>query len=245
MTMWRGGGRLAAAALMSTILGVPAHAAGTFPTVGPAQVAGWQEKGESFLFVDTRARTLFELKHARGAINIPAFALKSKPLPRAARVVLYDGGAGSPDAPAAAAALQSAGQPEFYVLEGGLSAWEAQGLPIVVQTGPAVAPLVDPIGVEDLLRAIDAGTRVAILDIRPADLFAQSRVPGAKPASTEEQMNGALASLSPADLVVLYDDGGGEARDRAEQLRRRGFRAARYLYGGMVAWRQKNLRVER
>jgi rhodanese-related sulfurtransferase len=246
-----GNGRTAArrAAAISILLAIAgaglARAAGAALTVTPAQVAQWQEKGETFLFVDTRPQAIFDLKHARGAMNIPAFAFASKPLPRSAKLVLYDAGAGSADAETAARSLQAKGHPEFYVLEGGLTAWEAAGLPIVVKPGEAVAPLVEPIGAEDLLRLIDGGGRVAILDLRPEDLYKQSRVPGALRASTDALVDQAVAGLDPTALVVVYDDGGGESRDRAELLRRRGLRSVKYLYGGMVAWRQKNMRVER
>jgi len=247
----RGGRRLPAGAAaflslwMAAAAGIGPAASGSFPTVTPAQVARWQEEGQIILFVDTRPQPIFDLKHARGAMNLPAFAFASKPLPRSARVVLYDAGAGSTDAEKAAAVLQSKGQPEFYVMEGGLTAWEAASLPIVVLPGPAVAPLVEPLGAEELLRVIDAGDKVTILDLRPADLYRQSRVPGAVPASTETLLEDALRGAAPADLIVVYDDGGGEGKDTAEKLRRRGLRAVKYLYGGMVAWREKNLRVER
>jgi len=221
------------------------RAARALPTVSPAQVADWQEKGEVFLFVDTRAPAVFELKHARGAMNLPAFAFASKPLPRAAKIVLYDNGAGSPEAEKAAELLQSKGHPQFFILEGGLTAWEAENLPIVVKPGVAIAPLVDPIGSDELMKLIDTGGRVFVLDLRPADLYKQSRVPGAMQASTDALLDKAVATLAETDLIVLYDDGGGEGRDRAETLRRRGFRAVKYLYGGMIAWREKKMRVER
>jgi len=237
--------RLAAALSILLSIAGAARAAGSFPTVTPAQVAQWQEKGESFLFVDTRPRTIFDLKHARGAMNVPAFAFASKPMPRSAKVVLYDAGAGSADAETAAGSLQVKGHPEFYILEGGLTAWEAEGLPIVVRPGAAVAPLVEPVGAEDLMRLIDGGGQVVILDLRSEDLYRQSRVPGAQRASTDALVDQAVAGLAESALVVVYDDGGGESRARAEKLRRRGLRSVKYLYGGMVAWRQKNMRVER
>lgn len=221
------------------------RAAQTFPTVTPAQVADWQEKGEVFLLVDTRTEAVFEIKHARGAMNLPAFAFAVKSLPRGAKVVLYDAGAGSSDSEKAAAQLQAKGHPEFYILEGGLTAWEAEGLPIVVQPGASASPLVEPVGPEDLIKLIDRGEKVSVLDLRPADLYRQSRVPGAIQASTDALLDQAVRGLKETDLIVVYDDGGGESRDTAERLRRRGLRAVKYLYGGMLAWRQKNLRVER
>jgi rhodanese-related sulfurtransferase len=234
----------ASAVIAAFAAGLPV-AAGSFPTVTPAQVAEWQERGESFLFVDTRPQAVFDVKHARGAFNIPAFAMGMKSLPRGAKVVLYDNGAGSAEAETAAKALQAKGQPEFYVMEGGLTAWEGQNLPIVVPPGESKAPLVGTIAAEDLLRLIDAKEKVVILDLRAPDVYRQSRVPGAVSTSTEAAMRAAVAGLGPSDLVVVYDDGSGGAREKAETLRRAGLRSAKYLNGGMLVWYEKNLRVER
>jgi rhodanese-related sulfurtransferase len=195
--------------------------------------------------VDTRPTQVYEVKHARGAISIPAFALAARPLPRSTKVVVYDGGAGATDAETAARTLQSKGHPQFWILEGGLTAWEAQSLPIVVQPGEAKGPLVEPIGALELLRLIDAGERLIVLDLRSEDLYKQSRVPGAVSAPDDGRIERAVSGGAPADLIVLYDDGSGDAREKAETLRRRGFRAVKYLHGGMLAWRDKSLRVER
>jgi rhodanese-related sulfurtransferase len=223
----------------------PAAAAETFAKITPAQVAAGQEKGESFLFIDTRPAQMFDLKHARGAMSLPAFALQSRPpLPRATRVVLYDAGAGATEGLDAARALRSQGHPDFFVMEGGLTAWEAQGLPIVAAPGASPLPLVDPIGADDLLRMIDAGASPAVFDLRPAAAFREGHVPGAV-LVLAGGLDRAVARLAKTDLIVLYDDGGGEARDRAEHLRRRGFAAVKYLYGGILGWRQKSLREER
>ena len=224
---------------------VIARASGTFPKVTPAEVAAWQERGEAFLFVDARPQALFDLKHARGAINIPAFSMGSRPLPRGAKVVLYDGGAGSAEAVQAALALQAKGHPEFYLLEGGLTAWEAQSLPIVAPPGESATLFVEPVAAEDLLRLIDENEKVKILDLRAADVYRMSHVPRAISAATDESISRAVAGSSPADLIVLYDDGSGDARQKGEALRRRGFLAVKYLHGGMLAWYEKNLRVER
>jgi rhodanese-related sulfurtransferase len=243
-------GRAAAAAtalagLLAAGAAAYAQAAASFPKVSPAEVAAWQERGESFLFVDTRPQQVYDLKHARGAICIPAFAVASKPLPRGARVVLYDAGAGAVEAEQAARVLQGRGHPEFYVMDGGLTAWEAAGLPIVAPPGEAPTPFVEPVAAEDLLRLIEAREKVLILDVRAADVYRQSHVPGAVSAPGAAQVDRAVAALGPSDLIVLYDAAEGDAQAQGERLRRRGFRAVKYLHGGMLSWYEKNLKVER
>jgi rhodanese-related sulfurtransferase len=225
--------------------GSPAAAADGYATVGPAEVAEWQERGEPFLFVDTRPQQLYRIKHARGAINIPAFAVSHKPLAADSKIVIYDNGAGSTEALRAAAALQSEGHSEFYVLEGGLTAWEAAKLPIVAAPGLSAMPFVEPIGPDELLRLIEDGGKVAVLDVRDPDRYHEGRVPTAASAPAASGVKKSAAGFEPEDLIVLYDDGSGQAQKLAEQLRRQGYRAVKYLHGGMLGWTEKKLRVEK
>jgi len=226
------------------LLATGALAADSSPKTTPAEVAAWQEKGEAFFFVDTRPVTQFERKHARGAVSIPAFAVAAKPLPRGARIVVYDDGAGSSEAERAVAALRATGHSDLYLLEGGLTAWEAQGYPIVAPAGSSAVPFVETIGADELLKLIDDRTRVAIFDLSPAAAYKKGHVPGAISVPTPALLDQAVGRLQPADLIVLYDDGSGDVRQRAEALRRRGLRAVKYLPGGMPAWRAKKLREQ-
>jgi rhodanese-related sulfurtransferase len=116
-------------ALAATFLALATAALGADASrrITPAEVAAWQERGEPFFFVDTRPAVQFGVKHARGALSVPAFAVTAKPVPRAAKVVLYDNGAGSSEAEKAAAALRAKGHSDQILLEAGLSALDAQG----------------------------------------------------------------------------------------------------------------------
>ena len=230
---------LALAAAGTAALTGSALAAQPFPKVSPAQVAAWQEHGERFLFIDTRPRLQYDLRHARGAVTIPAFAFASATIPRGLKLVLYDGGAGSTEADSAAGVLSARGQADFYLLDGGLTAWEAEGLPIVAPPGKSAAPLVDPIGAQALERLIAEGARLTIIDLRPAAAYREGHLPGAVSAPTPALLDRAAAAHRVSDLMVVYDDGNGDARERAEQLRRKGFRAVKYLYGGLLAWSEK------
>ncbi len=249
LTAWLAG-LLVLAGMTAALTGAAAPApAGAvtevFPKVSPAQVAAWQERGEAFLFVDTRPKLQYDLRHARGAVTIPSFAIVTTPLPRGTKVVLYDGGAGSTEAEDAARALRVRGQTEFYLLEGGLTAWEGQGLPIVAPPGKSAGPLVDPIGAEELARLIAAGARLTILDVRSAAAYKEGHLPGAVSAATPALLEQAAVRQKVPDLIVVYDDGNGDARTQAEQLRRKGFRAVKYLHGGMLAWNQAKLKEEK
>ena len=243
--------RVRPTALVAVALTIAACCAGRafadepFPQVTPAEVAAWREKGESFLFIDTRLPQVYELKHAAGAINIPSFAVGTTPLPGDVKIVLYDAGAGSSEHVKGAQALRAKGHPAFWVMKGGLTAWEAQGYPIVAPPGESPIPFVETISIDDLVRLQGNGMKVAVVDVRPRASFIQGHVPGAVSASAGADVARSVSSLAPTDLIVLYDDGTGDAKDRAEELRRKGYRAVKVLYGGMLGWREKKLRVDR
>jgi len=247
----RAGARLRPTALVAAALAIAASCAGrafadqSFPQITPAEVVAWQEKGESFLFIDTRLPQVYGLKHAAGAINIPSFAVTTTPLPKDARIVLYDAGAGSIEHVKGAQALRAKGYASFWVMKGGLTAWEAQGYRIVAPPGESPIPFVETIAVDDLVRLQENGMKVAVVDVRPRASFMQGHVPGAVSASAGPDVARSVASLTTTDLIVLYDDGTGDAKDRAEELRRKGYRSVKVLYGGMLGWREKKLKVDR
>ncbi len=182
---------------------------------------------------------------AAGTAALTGSALAAQPFPKVSpaqvaawqeRGERYDGGAGSTEADSAAGVLRARGHAEFYLLDGGLTAWEAEGLPIVAPPGKSAAPLVDPIGAEALARLIAEGARLTIVDLRSAAAYRDGHLPGALSAPTPALLEQAAAAHRVSDLMVVYDDGNGDARERAEQLRRKGFRAVKYLYGGLLAW---------
>src|SRR5437870_4743814 len=104
------------------------------------------------------------------------------------------GGAGSTEADSAAGVLSARGQADFYLLDGGLTAWEAEGLPIVAPPGKSAAPLVDPIGAQALERLIAEGARLTIIDLRPAAAYREGHLPGA--------VSAALAAPGSPDLIT-------------------------------------------
>lgn len=229
-------------ALVAPALVVPAFAA--HATITAEEVIAWQQDGEAFLFIDTRQAHLYEYKHARGAINVPAFASSTRNLPTDVPLVLYDAGTGTTECARAADALTAKGH-DVYVLEGGMAAWEAQSRPIVAVPGTKGHPLVESVGADDLLRLIDGPENVVVFDVRDGASFSKGRIPGARPAPELTLLLEAVRGQQPTDLIVVYDDGGDRALQFAEKLRRQGYRAVKIVYGGMPAWKEKGLRVER
>jgi len=223
-------------------LGGTARAADSATPVAPASVAQWQEKEEPFLLVDVRPTQLYDMKHARGAVSIPAFVIDAKPIPKTMKVVLYDNGAGATEAGKAAEALQSKGYGSVYILTGGLTAWEALDLPIVAPPGPSPVPFVEPISAEALQRLLTQGAQLTVIDVRsaPKPGLKRARIQGARAARTAPELQSAMAGVDRTSLIVVFDDGNGDALERAEALRRQGFKSVKYLYGGTLAWDKLN-----
>ena len=84
-----------------------------------------------------------------------------------------------------------------------------------------------------------------VVDVRPGVSFHQGHVPTALSAPVRAEVARSVSGLAPTDLIVLYDDGTGDAKDRAEELRRKGYKAVKILYGGILSWREKKLSVDR
>ena len=75
-----------------------------------------------------------------------------------------------------------------------------------------------------------------ILDLRTSDQYARSRLAGAVSMPYNRFQAEAEEASSDYDMVLLVDEGGARAAEMAVWLRARGCEA-RYLIGGMAAWR--------
>ena len=116
-------------------------------------------------------------------------------------------------------------------------------------TAPATAPVVKPensIKVVDLLKRIDRGETLRILDVRSEGEFAAGHVPGAvnipftKLPSRMEDVPG-----TAGDELILYCGHGPRAYIAATALRQGGRNRIVYLSGHWAAWQDAGLRVER
>lgn len=211
--------------------------------VPPDDLRRWLDEGRDILVVDTRPRQEFERKRIGNALNLPAFAIGGRRLPRDRTLVLYDDGVGTREARQAAEKLAEAGHTNVQLLRGGLAAWEARGHPIVAPRGLTTVPLVDTIAAAQLAQARADGVPLAVIDLRTEDEYRAGHLAGAV-HGPPIHLDQVLAGVPPDQIVILYDNGSGEALQQAERLRRRGHRVVRYLYGGMPAWLEKKLPLE-
>lgn len=212
--------------------------------VTPEELRAWQLEGRDFLLIDTRPPNEYGLKRIGNALNMPAFGIASRKLPRARSLVVYDDGLGTREARRAAEELRRAGHRDVQVLAGGIVAWEARGYPGVAPRGVMPIPLVQPVTAARLAQARADGVRFVLVDVRTLEEFLGGHLPAAI-HGPPIQLDGALAGVAPEEIVIVYDNGDGEAERQAERVRRRGSRVVRYLFGGVPGWLERGFALER
>lgn len=223
--------------LITAFYAAPVWAGHTY--LKPADLFQARSSGLQLLLVDVRDTQLFKLKHIDGAINIPYYAVDKKGLPKQTKIIIYDKGLGTEEASAAAARLSNAGYADIAILSGGLAGWEALGLPLYMQMGLLEGSLVDFITVKEFSNAMAQGAALKIFDVRDPALFSAGAVPGSVNLDREALLS-ASGAWRPETLIMLIDNGDDAALKLCEELRRAGFRAARFLYGGFPEWKRQN-----
>jgi rhodanese-related sulfurtransferase len=110
-------------------------------TISPQEVDQRRRDGKAGLFVDVRTPGEYAASHAEGARSIPLDALRADTLPRTdgepVYVICQSGGRAS----RACEQLQAAGLTDVYNVDGGTTAWERAGLPVVRGAGRRVIAL--------------------------------------------------------------------------------------------------------
>jgi rhodanese-related sulfurtransferase len=93
---------------------------------------------------------------------------------------------------------------------------------------------------QDLVRLMNQGATV--IDLRPAEEYANGHVSGAKQMSGEQILKaGDTLKKQKEKVVVVYDDAGSLGPAAVRQLTAQGFTKAFNLRGGISAWRAENL----
>lgn len=208
-------------------------------TLAPVEVRRWQQDKSGFYLVDVRSGSAYSQKHIEGALNIPAFIVAKKGLPKGGAIVLYDNGIGTTEARSAAEKLESSGYGRVYILDGGLARWEAAGLPMTAPRGVLDGKLVEPVSAGELVQAQRDGMVLVVIDLRAVASFKAGTIPGARNVAPSE-LETVATGWRKDDLVVLVDGGDGESERQAEVLRRTGFKLVRFLYGGFPEWKRQS-----
>jgi rhodanese-related sulfurtransferase len=133
-------------------------------------------------------------------------------------------------------------------MEGGSEAWIGAGLPTVSATGAGggaaamavrAVRLPDRIGPADLKRmAMDLPGSFELVDLRPAEMFADYRLPGSVRAEVSEVI-ASPAYLNGTAPLVLVDRDGSVAMAVGGILSQKTMRPIKVLHGGLEAyWRE-------
>ena len=217
--------------------------------ITPAEVDRQLKAGEKILFIDVRPTALFTQGHVPNAINIPAALVAEKQLPPLGRVVVYDEGLGRDTAQSATEAFKGKPGITAEVLEGGFAAWRmAQSA--TTQSGglrPESLPLIT---YHELKQRTN--TDMVLVDLRQPRASADERTGekrAAKPlTSLGSEFPNARVTHSPFSvpaatsarglkpstppLLVLIDNGDGQAEEMARLLKAAGNTRFVILAGG-------------
>ena len=121
------------------------------------------------------------------------------------------------------------------LVAGGMLLW-----PLVRRT--TGGPWVNTTRAIELINREDA----LVLDVRDAGEYGAGHILGAKhlPLARIDEGGGELAKKKDRPLII-YDDGGERTAKAAAALKRQGFTRVANLTGGLDAWRQAGLPVEK
>lgn len=201
--------------------------------LGVAELQKMLGQGASITVIDVRSPSAYAAEHIPGAINIPADVCPLKKVPPLGQVVVYgDGLVKDDDAPAAAALAAKPGV-QVQILAGGYAAWKsAQGLTTrgsglkregfnyityaQLKTSRKSMVLFD-------LRHSPAKGAKALTDLN-------KEFPGFKQVQSHAEAVQGVANTSA--LVVLIDDGNGDAEREARLLKLGGTHNYVILAGG-------------
>jgi rhodanese-related sulfurtransferase len=240
--------------LALTISGYALWLAGT-SAAGGVTVSELQKElaaGSKLTVIDVRTTSLFSRSHIPGAVNVPASLCAQKHLPPLGRVLVCDAGLGHDAADQAAAALAAKPGITVEILEGGFAAWESAHA--ATTRAPGMKPEAPNYITYEQLKAAKAGDLV-LVDLRhpaslkqeltavnapaqlPEPLTDLSReFPGLpltqSPFAAQPKLKVAGGGSATPPLLVLIDNGGGEAQELARTLKANGVKRYAILAGG-------------
>ena len=233
--------------------------------VSAQQVRAMLKDGREIALLDVREEGVFsEQGHPLFANSLPLSRLElmiRDMVPRkSTRIVVYDGGPGTPDgddlADRAAAKLALIGYRNLAVMENGTPAWAAAGYELftgVNVPSKAFGEIVEHrygtphIAASDLKQRLDAGEKVLIVDSRPIGEFRNMSIPGAFDCPGAELVYRVPDQLpSPEMLVVVNCAGRTRSIIGAQSLRNAGLpNPVMALENGTMGWELAGLELAR
>jgi rhodanese-related sulfurtransferase len=188
-------------------------------SITPAELRDRYRSGGEIAIIDAREEAVFHKRHLLMASCLPLSRLELIApglLPRrSAPIVVTDDGEGL--AERAAARLAEGGYTDVSVLEGGVKAWEAAGLPIysgVHVPSKAFAEVVEHdygtpwISVEELAERQKRGENMAIFDSRSYEEYHTNTIPGSVSVPGAELVYRFQQMVPSPDTFVVVNCGG-------------------------------------
>lgn len=210
--------------------------------------------GSGLYLIDVRTDGEFTAGHIPGFWHVPG----GQAVQRADDVAAVRAGMivfacdGSIRAAITASWYRQMGFPEVYVLRGGVTAWQAAGLPL--ETGmaepewfgvAAARESVRTVTPAELDTAMRSSNPPCVIFVEPSNMFARGHVPGARwlPRGWLEPW---IAGVAPdrALPLVATDMDGRQATLAAATLAGLGYTDVAVLDGGMAAWQRAGFPVE-
>lgn len=212
-------------------------------TIQPAELAA---RFADYRVLDVRDQSEFAGGHLPGATNAPAGNLAQG----AAAPAAVEGetaiicGSGYRSA-LAASLLQQRGATGIVNVAGGMTAWQAAGLPLEAEATAALPWAEEPLEITlgEYLASRSAAP-VQVVDVRDQDEWNGGRMQEARLVPLD-QLPARQHELDPTLPVVTVCRSGRRSLEAARYLREQGFANARSLAGGMVAWSAANQPVRR
>jgi rhodanese-related sulfurtransferase len=220
----------------------PSEVIKTYTVAGFVAEPSWflsprEAQGKGLTLIDTRNLAQFSKLHMVHAINIPAFALKTRTDLRGNKLVLVDDGASPVDLLAEAASLRQQGFTQVFVLSGGLPAWIRAGGRVEGSTHSVLE--VARISAADFARASRAG-RWQVIEIGEA-LTPLPETTNVSKLSATDDIASALVSLArnsaqgmPPNILIIAPNNVSHAKIEAH-LGPAGRLPVFYLNDGMKA----------
>lgn len=211
------------------------HGLTSLQALAPNAVRALMNRGAAI--VDVRKPRDFAARHIRNAYGIPL----ATPLgtwagwvvPFGAPIVLI--GDGEEERQEAVRQLIRIGYDDLSgYLEGGIAAWEAEGLPV------AQVPI---LSAEELYRERSRGDGLQVLDVRQEAEWSAGHLPGALHIEGG-RLRREVPPLPKDTPVVVHCGHADRSTVAISLLQQQGFKDVRLLYGGLSAWREAGYPVE-
>jgi len=216
--------------------GVPEWEMKDFLVTRPEFVkAAYVDNGIPVVILDVRSAEASTGGHIKGAVNMPAAAvkshLKSFPDPKLkAPIIVYDGRGGA-DAKAAARTLVKAGQSNVQVMEQGLLGWQSagyaieSGAPALTKVAYVPKPRPGSIPADEFSKLAQATPAdVLILDVRNQDEANAGMIKGAV-LIPDEELQARMAELPKDKRIIAHCSTGIRAEMAYHKLKDAGYKA--------------------